>query len=84
MAHGQVDKNWRKGYGWHWWTFADRTFQADGSRGQSIFIDPTRELVVARASAWPADWVEKYDDQTHAFYEGVMAFVDAKSSGVRE
>ena len=51
---------------------------------QSIFIDPTRELVVARASAWPADWVEKYDDQTHAFYEGVMAFVDAKSSGVRE
>ena len=51
---------------------------------RAFFIDPTRELVVARASAWPADWVEKYDDQTHAFYEGVMAFVDAKSSGVRE
>ena len=84
LAHGQVDKNWRKGYGWHWWTFSDGTFQADGSRGQSIFIDPTRELVVARASAWPADWVEKYDDQTHAFYEGVMAFIDAKSSSVRK
>ena len=22
LAHGQVDKNWRKGYGWHWWTFS--------------------------------------------------------------
>jgi CubicO group peptidase (beta-lactamase class C family) len=79
LAHGQVDKNWRKGYGWHWWTFADSTFQADGSRGQSIFIDPTRELVIARASAWPADWIEKYDDHTHAFYDGLMAFIDARS-----
>lgn len=80
LAHGKVDKNWRKGYGWHWWTFADNTFQADGSRGQSIFIDASRELVVARASAWPADWVENYDDQTHAFYDGLMAFIDARAA----
>lgn len=83
LAHGKVDNNWRKGYGWHWWTFADRTFQADGSRGQSIFIDPSRDLVVARASAWPEDWVEKYDDQTHAFYDGLMAFVDSKSTSAK-
>ena len=84
LTHGKVDKNWRKGYGWHWWTFADRTFQADGSRGQSIFIDPARELVVARASAWPEDWVEKYDDQTHAFYSGLSAFVDSKFSAAKK
>lgn len=84
LAHGRVDKNWRKGYGWHWWTFADSTFQADGSRGQSIFIDPARELVVARASAWPEDWVEKYEDQTHAFYDGLMAFVDSQSTSAKK
>ena len=44
-----------------------------------MFIDPTRELVIARASAWPADWIEKYDDHTHSFYDGLMAFIDARS-----
>jgi CubicO group peptidase (beta-lactamase class C family) len=84
LAHGKVDKNWRKGYGWHWWTFADGSFQADGSRGQSIFIDPSRELVVVRSSAWPTDWVEVYDNQTHEFYDGLMEFIDANVSEAPE
>ena len=80
LAHGKVDKNWRKGYGLHWWTFADGAFQADGSRGQSLYIDPARELVVARARAWEADWVAVHDDQTHAFYDGLKAFIDARAA----
>ncbi|MBT1451263.1 beta-lactamase family protein [Glaciecola sp. XM2] len=42
-----------KGYGYQWWTFDDGTFTARGIFGQTIFIDPTRQLVVAMNGNWP-------------------------------
>ena len=40
------------GYGYQWWTFDDGSFAAHGIFGQSIFIDPNRELVLAMNSNW--------------------------------
>ena len=42
-----------QGYGFLWWTSDDGTFHARGVFGQLIYIDQTRRLVVAMASAWP-------------------------------
>jgi CubicO group peptidase (beta-lactamase class C family) len=80
LLPGKVEphKNWRKGYGWHWWTFADGTFQADGSNGQSIFISQAHDLVITHASAWESDWVKSHDDTWHAFYDALMAWLETQ------
>lgn len=41
------------GYGYQWWTLDDGAFMARGIFGQSIFIDPQRNLVIASNSNWP-------------------------------
>ncbi len=41
------------GYGYGWWIFNGRSFDALGIYGQRIHIDPSRRLVIAVNSAWP-------------------------------
>jgi CubicO group peptidase (beta-lactamase class C family) len=41
------------GYGYGWWIFNSRSFDALGIHGQRIHIDPSRRLVIAVNSAWP-------------------------------
>jgi CubicO group peptidase (beta-lactamase class C family) len=42
-----------RGYGYQWWTLDDGAFHASGIFGQSLFIDPQRQLVVATSGNWP-------------------------------
>ncbi|WP_406438782.1 beta-lactamase family protein [Streptomyces sp. NBC_01613] len=51
------------GFGYHWWPL-DRTGQrvtADGMRGQFVYVDRARRVVVVKTSAWPhADaWADR-------------------------
>ena len=48
MPIGQVGR----GYGYQWWTFDDGAYTAYGIFGQSIFIDPDKNLVIALNSNW--------------------------------
>ena len=41
------------GYGFGWWIFDANSFQAMGIYGQLIYINPSRNLVIAINSAWP-------------------------------
>lgn len=41
------------GYGYGWWIFDNKSFDALGIYGQRIHIDPSRKLVIAVNSAWP-------------------------------
>ncbi len=43
-----------RGYGYQWWTLDDGAFHANGIFGQSLFIDPQRQLVIATSGNWPA------------------------------
>ncbi|NOX51526.1 MAG: serine hydrolase [Gammaproteobacteria bacterium] len=40
------------GYGYLWWLFDDGLYAGLGIFGQSIFIDPKKNLVIATQSAW--------------------------------
>lgn len=40
------------GYGYQWWTMDSGAYMARGIFGQSIYIDPARELVIATNSNW--------------------------------
>ena len=49
------------GYGFGWWIFNSHSFEALGIHGQKIYIDPSRNLVIAINSAWPeADSNERH------------------------
>lgn len=49
------------GYGYGWWIFNNHSFEALGIHGQKIYIDSSRNLVIAINSAWPeADSNERH------------------------
>ncbi len=65
------------GYGYQWWPHDDGSYEAIGIFGQSILIDPTRNLIIVTSSAWPeAGWSEGYTRQA-AFAAGVREAVDS-------
>jgi CubicO group peptidase (beta-lactamase class C family) len=43
------------GFGYHWWPLDDggARVSADGSRGQFVYVDRPRRVVVVKNSAWP-------------------------------
>jgi CubicO group peptidase (beta-lactamase class C family) len=67
-----------KGYGFQWWTNDDGSFAAQGIFGQGIFIDPTRDLVIASNSNWPTATDGDIGAQREAFYASIQAAVDAR------
>ena len=70
-----------RGYGFQWWTYDTGSFAAQGIFGQGIFIDPERNLVIASNSNWPrATDYPGVGAQREAFYEAVLAALDAETS----
>lgn len=70
------------GYGYQWWTRDDGSYAADGIFGQGIFIDPSRNLVIASNASWTSalgarggEW-----DARDAFYTAVQQAVDRDKS----
>lgn len=66
-----------EGYGYQWWTYDDGSYAAQGIFGQGIFIDPTRNLVIASNANWPSAVPDSEDAQRREFYRSVQAAVDA-------
>ena len=61
------------GYGYQWWTFDDGSFTARGIFGQTIFIDPKRELVVAFNGNWSKARDSELNEKRFAFIDRVRA-----------
>lgn len=59
------------GYGYQWWPHRDGSYYALGIFGQSIFIDPARELIVVTLSAWPSAGWEEGSRRRDAFLRAV-------------
>ncbi|MEM0929731.1 MAG: serine hydrolase [Pseudomonadota bacterium] len=69
------------GYGYQWWTYEDGAFGARGIFGQTIFIDPARNLVIANNSSWSSALGDKDGerDAREAFQDAVQAAIDAEA-----
>src|SRR5262245_27242425 len=53
------------GYGYQWWIpyGNDRVIMALGIYGQTIYVNPTRHVVIVQTSAWPEpDSDERWDE----------------------
>ena len=76
----RTDRNQTFDYGYQWWTRDDGSFAALGAFGQSIFIDPNRDLVIAANASW-RDARGKIADQRadrDLFFEAIQASIDAE------
>ncbi len=53
-------------YQYQWWIRADGSYAAEGVYGQLIWIDPLRDVVIAKASAWPIAWDDAFEQEAFA------------------
>lgn len=68
------------GYGYFWWLNADGSYQASGVFGQSIYVNPEHNMVIAVHSAWNA----ANDDNDFTMLDQVFAsLVDTVSTTSR-
>ena len=64
------------GYGYQWWTFTDGSFTARGIFGQTIFIDPKRQLVVVFNGNWENATEQELNKQRFEFIDSVRKSID--------
>lgn len=65
-------------YGYQWWIPAPGTFAALGIFGQAVYVDPSRQLVVAQIAAWPDASGPAYSARRLALINGVETSLEAR------
>ncbi|MEM6414144.1 MAG: serine hydrolase [Pseudomonadota bacterium] len=74
------------GYGYQWWVsepgdFSDPVFIADGVFGQSIFVDPKRDLVIAANRSWSKpEGVNGQWEARQKLWKAVQAAIDKETN----
>ncbi|WP_371194438.1 serine hydrolase domain-containing protein [Glaciecola sp. SC05] len=68
-----------RGYGFQWWTFDDGSFTARGIFGQTIFIDPKRQLVVAFNGNWKNATEPELNKARFEFIDEVRLLLDEEA-----
>ncbi|MUH72442.1 serine hydrolase domain-containing protein [Psychrosphaera haliotis] len=72
----KVSTNEDHGYGYQWWTSNDGSYQAKGIYGQGIFIDPSRDLVIAVNGNWPVALNQEFASKKAEFFKQVQLSID--------
>ena len=66
------------GYGYLWWLSEGGTYSALGIFGQSIYVAPARQVVIATHSAWPAAGGDAFYEHRQAFFAALAAQLEAR------
>lgn len=64
------------GYGYLWWRFKDGSYAAVGIFGQMLYIDPSKELVIAQMAAWPSAGSKDLSQKRQAFIDAVQKVIE--------
>lgn len=67
------------GYGYQWWVSNDDSFSAIGIFGQQIFIDPSRNLVIAIISNWDRAVGNNYVELRSIFNRQIQNAIDSEN-----
>ncbi len=67
-----------RGYGYLWWTDKDGSYAAIGIFGQMVYVDPSRQLVIAQVGAWPHATSDELVAARWTFVAAVKRAVDAE------
>jgi CubicO group peptidase (beta-lactamase class C family) len=68
-----------RGYGYLWWTDTDGSYAAIGIFGQMVYVDPSRQLVIAQVGAWPHATSDALVAARREFVATVKQALDAES-----
>lgn len=71
-----------QGYGFQWWTYDNGAFAARGIFGQGIYLDPSRNLIIATNSSWSTALGDDGGENAkrEVFYQTVVQAIDAEAS----
>jgi CubicO group peptidase (beta-lactamase class C family) len=71
------------GFGYHWWPLdrAGEHVMADGMRGQFVYVDRPRRVVVVKTSAWPYEDAWSDRQCRDLCYLALPAIADAAAAG---
>jgi CubicO group peptidase (beta-lactamase class C family) len=67
-----------RGYGYLWWTDSDGSYAAIGIFGQMVYVDPSRQLVIAQVGAWPHATSDELVAARWKFVAAIKRAVDAE------
>jgi CubicO group peptidase (beta-lactamase class C family) len=67
-----------RGYGYLWWTDSDGSYAAIGIFGQMVYVDPSRQLVIAQVGAWPHATSDELVAARREFVATIKRAVDAE------
>ncbi len=73
-----------RGYGYLWWTDTDGSYAAIGIFGQMVYVDPSRQLVIAQVGAWPHATSDALVAARRQFVAAVKHAVDAEREKPRQ
>lgn len=59
------------GYQYQWWSIGTGAFSAEGVHGQFIYIDPKRNVVIAKASNWSEAWIDGQGEAAFAAFDAI-------------
>jgi CubicO group peptidase (beta-lactamase class C family) len=59
------------GYQYQWWSIGTGAFSAEGVHGQFIYVDPAREVVIAKASSWAEAWTDEHGAMAFAAFDAI-------------
>lgn len=76
-VHASVDAP-ERGYGYLWWTDTDGSYAAVGIFGQMVYVDPSRELVIAQVGAWPQATSKELVATRREFVAAIKGALDAE------
>jgi len=73
VRFGKIIPGTQQGYGYQWWLLPgdDHAFSAEGVFFQFIYVDPRRNLVIVKTSAFDDFWDDKLEAETWAAYRAV-------------
>ena len=68
------------GYQYQWWAYPGEAYSAEGVFGQFVYVDPTKDLVIAKTSAWPEGWIDAYGYEAGLVFSKLGDYLQAQAA----
>jgi len=77
---GRLYDGYPMGYQYQWWTFpgSDFAFEALGINGQFVYVNPSKNLVIAMTNVWKDWWIDDLERETYAIFDAFGAATDVR------
>jgi len=63
------------GYQYQWWAYPGTAYSAEGVFGQFIYVDPAKDIVIVKTSAWPEGWLDNYGAEAELVFRTLADYL---------